>query len=45
MGFEVLLKGKNALRLLTGLGVALKISLISVAISILLGLRVEFSKA
>ena len=38
MGFEVLLKGKNALRLLTGLGVALKISLISVAISILLGL-------
>lgn len=38
MGFEVFLKGKNALRLLTGLGVALKISLISVAISILLGL-------
>ena len=38
MGFEVLLKGKNMLRLLQGLGVALKISLISVVISIVLGL-------
>ena len=38
MGFEVLLKGKNMLRLLQGLGVALKISLISVVISIILGL-------
>lgn len=38
MGFEVLLKGKNMIRLLQGLGVALKISLISVVISIILGL-------
>lgn len=38
MGFEVLLKGKNLVRLLAGLGVALRISLISVVISILLGL-------
>ncbi len=38
MGFEVLLKGKNPVRLLAGLGVALRISLISVVISILLGL-------
>ncbi len=38
MGFEVLLKGKNMIRLLQGLGVALKISLISVVISIVLGL-------
>ena len=38
MGFEVLLKGKNMIRLLQGLGVALQISLISVAISIVLGL-------
>lgn len=37
MGFDVLLKGKNFLRLLGGLGVALKISLISVLISIILG--------
>ncbi len=37
MGFEVLLKGKNMIRLLAGLGVALRISLISVAISIVLG--------
>ena len=38
MGFEVLFKGKNMVRLLQGLGVALQISLISVAISIVLGL-------
>ena len=38
MGFEVLLKGKNLIRLLEGLGVALKISLISVSISMLLGM-------
>ena len=38
MGFEVLLKGNNMLRLLGGLGVALYISLISVAISIVLGI-------
>ena len=38
MGFEVLLKGNNMLRLLGGLGVAMYISLISVAISIFLGI-------
>ncbi|MCR4585817.1 MAG: amino acid ABC transporter permease [Lachnospiraceae bacterium] len=38
MGFEVLLKGKNLIRLLEGLGVALKISLISVSISMVLGM-------
>jgi polar amino acid transport system permease protein len=38
MGFEVLLKGNNLIRLLEGLGVALKISMIAVAISIVLGL-------
>lgn len=38
LGLEVLFKGKNMLRLLGGLGVALKISLIAVAISIPLGL-------
>ncbi len=37
MGFEVLLKGNNMLRLLLGLAAALKISLISVVISIFLG--------
>ncbi|MCR4997299.1 MAG: amino acid ABC transporter permease [Butyrivibrio sp.] len=37
MGFEVLLKGNNMIRLLTGLAVSLKISFISVAISIALG--------
>ena len=40
MGFEVLLKGSNMLRLLGGLWVALRISLISVAISIVLGIAV-----
>ncbi len=38
LGIEVLFKGKNALRLLGGLWVAVRISLISVAISIVLGL-------
>lgn len=38
LGLEVLLKGKNLARLLGGLGVALEISLISVAISIPLGI-------
>lgn len=38
LGLEVLLKGSNLVRLLGGLGVALKISLISVAISIPLGI-------
>ncbi len=37
MGFEVLLKGTNMHRLLDGLWVALRISLISVTISIVLG--------
>ena len=34
LGLEVLLKGKNLARILGGLGVALKISLVSVVISI-----------
>ena len=38
MGFEVLFKGKNAIRLLAGLGIAMRISIISVAISIFLGI-------
>ena len=38
MGFEVLFKGTNMLRLLGGLGAAMKISLISIAISIGLGI-------
>ena len=38
LGLEVLLKGKNAVRLLWGLWVALRVSLISVAISIPLGI-------
>ena len=38
LGLEVLLKGKNMVRLLGGLGVALQISLISVVLSIPLGI-------
>ena len=38
LGLEVLLKGKNMVRLLGGLGVALRISLISVLVSIPLGI-------
>lgn len=38
LGLEVLLKGKNMVRLLGGLGVALQISLFSIAISIPLGI-------
>ena len=38
LGLEVIFKGKNLARLLGGLGVALKISLISVVISIPLGI-------
>ncbi|MCC8357262.1 MAG: amino acid ABC transporter permease [Oscillospiraceae bacterium] len=38
LGLDVLLKGRNFIRLLGGLGVALKISLISVALSIPLGI-------
>ena len=37
LGFEVLWKGKNFARLLGGLGVALRISLIAVAVSMPLG--------
>lgn len=40
MGFEILLKRNNMLRLLQGLWVALRISLISVVISIVLGILV-----
>jgi len=40
MGFEVLLKGNNMMRLLGGLGISLRISLISVLISIVLGIGV-----
>ena len=40
LGLEVLLKGKNLARILGGLGVALKISLISVVISIFAGVLV-----
>lgn len=38
LGLEVLLKGSNLVRLLAGLGAALKISLIAIVISIPLGL-------
>lgn len=38
LGLEVLLKGQNMVRLLGGLGVALKISLIAVGVSIPLGI-------
>ncbi len=38
MGIEVIFKGKNLIRLLEGLGIAMKISMISVAISIVLGI-------
>ena len=40
LGLEVLLKGKNIARILGGLGVALKISLISVIISIFAGILI-----
>lgn len=40
LGFDLLFKGKNMIRLLGGLWIALRISLISVAISIVLGLLV-----
>ena len=40
LGLEVLFKGKNFIRLLSGLGTALEISLISVALSIVFGLVV-----
>ena len=38
LGLEVLLKGKNFIRLLAGLGTALQISMVSVGISIPLGI-------
>ena len=44
MGFEILLKGNNMLRLLQGLWVALRISLISVVISIVLGILLGMLK-
>ena len=40
LGLDVVFKGKNAIRLLGGLGIALRISLISVLISIPLGIMV-----
>ena len=40
LGLDVVFKGKNAIRLLGGLGIALRISLISVLISIPLGILV-----
>ena len=40
LGLDVIFKGKNAIRLLGGLGIALRISLISVLISIPLGILV-----
>ena len=40
LGLDVVFKGKNAIRLLGGLGIALRISLISVIISIPLGILV-----
>ena len=40
LGLEVLFKGKNFVRLLEGLGVAMRISLISVVISIFAGIAV-----
>ena len=40
LGLEVLLKGKNMARILGGLGVAMKISLISVIISIFAGILI-----
>jgi len=40
LGFDVLFRGSNFIRLLEGLGIALKISIISVVISILLGIVV-----
>lgn len=38
LGFDVLFKGNNFIRLLEGLGVAMRISLISVVLSIVLGM-------
>ena len=40
LGLEVLFKGKNLSRVLGGLGVALRISLVSVIISIFAGITV-----
>ena len=40
LGIEVLLKGNNLMRLLAGLGVALKISLIAIGLSIPLGILI-----
>ena len=40
LGIDVLLKGSNMLRLLQGVGVAVQISLVSIAISMPLGIVV-----
>ena len=40
LGLDVIFKGRNAIRLLGGLGIALRISLIAVLISIPLGILV-----
>ncbi len=40
LGLEVLFKGRNFARILEGLGVALRISLISVTISIFAGILI-----
>ena len=40
LGLDVIFKGRNAIRLLGGLGIALRISLIAVLISIPLGIFV-----
>ncbi len=40
LGIDVLLKGSNMLRLLQGLGVAVQIGLVSIAISMPLGIVV-----
>ena len=45
LGLEVLFKGINALRLLQGLWVALRISLISVVISMPLGIFLVLEKS
>lgn len=44
LGLEVLLKGKNMIRILGGLWVALRISLLAVLISIPLGIVLGYSE-
>ena len=45
MGFEILLKGNNMIRLLQGVWVALRISLISVVLSMALGILLDQLRA